>query len=163
MKMALNGAVTIGTLDGANVEIRERVGESNFFLFGHTTEQVVELDRLGYHPMSWIEQDPIARDVLSLIGSGHFSDGDRDLYHPLLASLTSHDPFRVMADVADYRRAQNAVDEAWLDRGRWARMSLHNTMRCGFFSSDRSIRDYAERIWKVPPVRVQTSAGAPAP
>jgi starch phosphorylase len=149
MKMALNGAVTIGTLDGANVEIRERVGEDNFFLFGHTTEQVAELDRLGYHPMSWIEQDPMVRDVLSLIGSGHFSDGDRDLYHPLLASLTSHDPFKVMADLADYRRAQEEADRAWMDRPRWAGMSLANTMGCGFFSSDRSIQEYAERIWKV--------------
>jgi starch phosphorylase len=154
MKMALNGAVTIGTLDGANVEIRERVGEENFFLFGHTTEQVAELDRLGYHPMSWIEQDPMARDVLSLIGSGHFSDGDRDLYHPLLASLTSHDPFKVMADLADYRRAQDAVDQAWLDPSRWAAMSLANTLGCGFFSSDRSIQEYAERIWKVEPLPV---------
>jgi starch phosphorylase len=154
MKMALNGAVTIGTLDGANVEIRERVGEQNFFLFGHTTEQVAELDRLGYHPMSWIEQDPMVRDVLSLIGSGHFSDGDRDLYHPLLASLTSHDPFKVMADLADYRRAQEQVDRAWLDRSGWAAMSLANTMGCGFFSSDRSIHDYAQRIWKVEPLPV---------
>jgi starch phosphorylase len=154
MKMALNGAVTIGTLDGANVEIRERVGNDNFFLFGHTTEQVAELDRLGYHPMSWIEQDPMARDVLSLIGSGHFSDGDRDLYHPLLASLTSHDPFKVMADLADYRRAQDAVDQAWFDPSRWAAMSLANTLGCGFFSSDRSIQEYAERIWKVEPLPV---------
>jgi starch phosphorylase len=154
MKMALNGAVTIGTLDGANVEIRERVGEDNFFLFGHTTEQVAELDRLGYHPMSWIEQDPMVRDVLSLIGSGHFSDGDRDLYHPLLASLTSHDPFKVMADLADYRRAQDDADRAWQDRSHWAAMSVANTMGCGFFSSDRSIREYAERIWKVEPLPV---------
>ena len=113
--------------------------------------------------MPWIEQDPAVRQALELIGSGYFSEGDGELFHPLLASLTSHDPFRVMADVADYRRAQNAVDEAWLDRGRWARMSLHNTMRCGFFSSDRSIADYAERIWKVGRVPVQASAGAPAP
>ena len=163
MKMALNGAVTIGTLDGANIEIRDCVGAENFFLFGHTAEQIEQLGHSGYHPMPWIEQDPAVRQALELIGSGYFSEGDRELFHPLLASLTSHDPFRVMADVADYRRAQNAVDEAWLDRGRWARMSLHNTMRCGFFSSDRSIADYAERIWKVGRVPVQTSAGAPAP
>jgi starch phosphorylase len=154
MKMALNGAVTIGTLDGANVEIRERVGDDNFFLFGHTTEQVAELDRLGYHPMGWIDRDPMVREVLSLIGSGHFSDGDRDLFHPLLASLTSHDPFKVMADLADYRQAQQEVDQAWLDRRGWAGRSLANTRACGFFSSDRSIREYAERIWKVPPVSV---------
>ena len=158
MKMALNGAVTIGTLDGANVEIRERVGDDNFFLFGHTTEQLAELDRLGYHPMSWIDRDPLAREVLSLIGSGHFSDGDRDLFHPLLASLTSHDPFKVMADFADYRRAQDAVDLAWQDRVGWASRSLTNTMACGFFSSDRSIREYAERIWKVQPLPVRAGA-----
>jgi starch phosphorylase len=163
MKMALNGAVTIGTLDGANIEIRDCVGAENFFLFGHTAEQIEQLHHSGYHPMPWIEQDPLVRQALELIGSGYFSEGDGELFHPLLASLTSHDPFRVMADVADYRRAQNAVDEAWVDRGRWARMSLHNTMRCGFFSSDRSIREYAERIWKVAPVRVQASAEAPAP
>jgi glycogen phosphorylase len=155
MKMALNGAVTIGTLDGANVEIRERVGGDNFFLFGHTTEQISELDRMGYHPMSWIDQDARAREVLALIGSGHFSDGDQDLFHPLLASLTSHDPFKVMADFGDYRRAQDAVDQAWMDRSSWMRMSLANTIGCGFFSSDRSIQEYAERIWKVQPVAVQ--------
>jgi len=158
MKMALNGAVTIGTLDGANVEIRERVGDANFFLFGHTTEQVAELDRLGYHPMAWIDQDPLAREVLALIGSGHFSDGDRELFFPLLASLTSHDPFKVMADLADYRRAQEDVDRAWLDRAGWARKSLINTMTCGFFSSDRSIREYAERIWAVQPLPVRAGA-----
>ena len=101
--------------------------------------------------------------ALELICSGYFSEGDGELFHPLLASLTSHDPFRVMADVSDYRRAQNEVDEAWINRSRWARMSLHNTMKCGFFSSDRSIADYAERIWKVAPVRVQASADAPVP
>ncbi|TVS01510.1 MAG: glycogen/starch/alpha-glucan phosphorylase [Cyanobium sp. PLM2.Bin73] len=158
MKMALNGAVTIGTLDGANVEIRERVGDENFFLFGHTTEQVVELDRLGYHPMSWIDQDPMVREVLSLIGSGQFSEGDRELFHPLLASLTSHDPFKVMADLGDYRRAQEEVDQAWIDRQGWARRSLANTAACGFFSSDRSIQEYAERIWNVPPVTVPGEA-----
>jgi starch phosphorylase len=158
MKMALNGAVTIGTLDGANVEIRERVGDDNFFLFGHTTEQVAELDRLGYHPMSWIDQDPMVREVLALIGSGQFSEGDRELFHPLLASLTSHDPFKVMADIGDYRRAQDAVDQAWIDRPGWARRSLANTAACGFFSSDRSIQEYAERIWHVEPVTVPGEA-----
>jgi starch phosphorylase len=154
MKMALNGAITIGTLDGANVEIRERVGDDNFVLFGHTTEQIVELDRQGYHPMSWIDQDPMAREVLSLIGSGHFSEGDRDLFHPLLASLTTQDPFKVMADLGAYRQAQEQVDAAWLDRQRWGRMSVANTATCGFFSSDRAIREYAERIWRVEPMPV---------
>ncbi len=154
MKMALNGAVTIGTLDGANIEIRDLVGHDNFFLFGHTAEQLEVINRGGYHPMPWLQNDPIAREAIDLIGSGHFSEGDRDLFDPLLANLCSSDPFRVMADLGDYRRAQNSVDDAWLDTTSWNRMSLLNTARCGFFSSDRSIHEYAERIWKVKPVPI---------
>ncbi|MFM7360885.1 MAG: glycogen/starch/alpha-glucan phosphorylase [Cyanobium sp.] len=155
MKMALNGALTIGTLDGANIEIRERVGDDNFFLFGHTAEQLAAINRSGYHPMPWLENDTLAREAIDLIGSGHFSEGDRDLYHPLLANLCSSDPYKVIADLSDYRRAQNEVDGAWKDPTRWSTMSLLNTARCGFFSSDRSIREYAERIWKVSPVPIQ--------
>jgi starch phosphorylase len=162
MKMALNGAVTIGTLDGANIEIRDRVGHENFFLFGHTAEQIAALNYSGYHPMPWLENDALAREAIELIGSGHFSEGDRDLYHPLLANLCSSDPFHVMADIADYRRAQNEVDAAWRQtdnpRNPWTRMSVLNTARCGYFSSDRSIAEYAGRIWKVQPVPVQSGA-----
>ncbi|MEB3322179.1 MAG: glycogen/starch/alpha-glucan phosphorylase [Synechococcaceae cyanobacterium] len=165
MKMALNGAVTIGTLDGANVEIRELVGAENFFLFGHTAEELVALNQRGYHPMPWLENDALAREAIDLIGSGHFSEGDRDLFHPLLANLCSSDPFRVMADMADYRRAQNEVDAAWRQADNpdhpWTRMSVLNTARCGPFSSDRSIREYAERIWKVAPVPVKAEAPFP--
>ncbi|MEB3265122.1 MAG: glycogen/starch/alpha-glucan phosphorylase [Cyanobacteriota bacterium] len=160
MKMALNGALTIGTLDGANVEIRERVGNDNFFLFGHTAEQLQALNASGYHPMPWLENDPMAREAIDLIGSGHFSEGDRELFHPLLANLCSHDPYRVMADLADYRRAQNEVDNAWRDPGRWHTMAVLNTARCGFFSSDRSIAEYAQRIWKVAPVPVSSDGAA---
>ena len=162
MKMALNGAVTIGTLDGANVEIRDLVGHENFFLFGHTAEQIESLNRNGYHPMPWLENDPIAREAIELIGSGHFSEGDRDLFHPLLANLCGSDPFRVMADMGDYRRAHNAVDQAWQNPTSWSRMSVLNTARCGFFSSDRSIADYAERIWKVAPVPINACTVIPA-
>jgi starch phosphorylase len=161
MKMALNGALTIGTLDGANVEIRERVGGDNFFLFGHTAEQLAALNRSGYHPMPWLENESLTKEAIDLIGSGHFSEGDRGLFHPLLSNLCSSDPFRVMADIGDYRRAQNDVDGAWLDSQRWTQMSVLNTARCGFFSSDRSIREYAERIWRVEPVPVGRSASAP--
>jgi len=157
MKMALNGALTIGTLDGANIEIRDRVGGDNFFLFGHTAEQLAAINRNGYHPMPWLENEPLTKEAIDLIGSGHFSEGDRELFHPLLSNLCSSDPFRVMADIGDYRRAQNDVDAAWLDRNRWMQMSALNTARCGFFSSDRSIREYAERIWKVHPVPVATT------
>jgi len=157
MKMALNGALTIGTLDGANIEIRDRVGGDNFFLFGHTAEQLAAINRNGYHPMPWLENESLTKEAIDLIGSGHFSEGDRELFHPLLSNLCSSDPFRVMADIGDYRRAQNDVDGAWLDRNRWLQMSALNTARCGFFSSDRSIREYAERIWKVQPVPVATT------
>jgi len=156
MKMSLNGALTIGTLDGANIEIRERVGADNFFLFGHTASELDDLQRAGYHPMPWLEKDALAREAIDLIGSGHFSEGDRALFHPLLASLCGSDPYRVMADIGDYRRAQNEVDATWRDPARWSAMSLLNSARCGFFSSDRSIQEYAERIWKVVPVPVRS-------
>ncbi|MFM8975390.1 MAG: glycogen/starch/alpha-glucan phosphorylase [Vulcanococcus sp.] len=151
MKMALNGALTIGTLDGANIEIRDRVGADHFFLFGHNAEQVAALQRDGYHPMPWLDQNPQLRAALELIATGHFSEGDRQLFQPLIDNLTHHDPFQVVADATDYSRAQNAVDQAWLDPGRWNRSSIHNTMCSGFFSSDRAIADYAERIWKLSP------------
>ena len=154
MKMALNGALTIGTLDGANVEIHERVGDENFFLFGHNAEEVTAMAAAGYHPMPWLEGNPALRAAIDLIGTGHFSEGNRELFHPLLASLTSHDPYQAVADSADYSRAQNAVDRAWRNPGGWARSSITNTMRCGFFSSDRSIAEYAERIWHLQPVPV---------
>ena len=149
MKMALNGALTIGTLDGANVEIRERVGEDHFFLFGHDASQIAALQSGGYHPMPWLDQNPSMRAAIDLIGSGHFSEGDRHLYHPLLHGLCHNDPFLVMADAPDYTRAQDAVDQAWLQRESWTRSSVINTMRSGFFSSDRAIADYADRIWKL--------------
>ena len=154
MKMALNGALTIGTLDGANVEIRQRVGDDHFFLFGNDAEQVARLSAEGYHPMPWLERNDDLRGAIELIGMGHFSEGNRELFHPLLASLTSHDPYQVVADAADYSRAQNRVDQAWRQPEGWARSSMINTMRCGFFSSDRSISEYAERIWNLQPVSV---------
>ena len=149
MKMALNGALTIGTLDGANIEIRERVGQDHFFLFGHDASQITALQAGGYHPMPWLDQNPSMRAAIDLIGSGHFSEGDRQLFHPLLHGLCHNDPFLVMADAPDYTRAQDAVDQAWLQREAWLRSSVINTMRSGFFSSDRAIADYAERIWKL--------------
>ncbi|MEX1317902.1 MAG: glycogen/starch/alpha-glucan family phosphorylase, partial [Synechococcaceae cyanobacterium] len=154
MKFAMNGALTIGTLDGANVEIREQVGAENFFLFGRTTEEIAELRAAGYRPWEWIGSIPELGEVLRLIEQGHFSDGDGDLFRPLLQNLTGQDPFFVLADFQDYQRAQNAVNQAWADPRRWNRMALLNSARTGFFSSDRSIRDYAERIWQAQPYPV---------
>jgi starch phosphorylase len=148
MKFAMNGALTIGTLDGANVEIREQVGAENFFLFGKTAEEISQLHQSGYRPWELIGSMPELAEILRLVEQGYFSNGDGDLFRPLLQNLTGRDPFFVLADFNDYLRAQAEVDQAWADRGHWNRMSLLNSARSGFFSSDRSIRDYAERIWK---------------
>ena len=162
MKMAINGAVTIGTLDGANIEIRERVGAENFFLFGHTAEQIEALGRSGYSPESWLAGEPLTQEALALIGSGHFSEGDRDLFQPLLSNIRHQDPYRVLADIADYRRAQAGVDRAWQGSARWRRMSVLNSARSGFFSSDRAIAEYAERLWHLKPVPVRPGAALDA-
>ena len=148
MKFAMNGALTIGTLDGANVEIREQVGAENFFLFGHTADQLVDLNQQGYRPWEVIPAEPELGEVLRLIEQGHFSQGDGELFRPLLENLTGNDPFFVLADFADYLRVQSAVSSAWANRAHWNRMSVLNTARTGFFSSDRSIQEYATRIWQ---------------
>ncbi|MCX5946971.1 MAG: glycogen/starch/alpha-glucan family phosphorylase, partial [Cyanobacteria bacterium] len=147
MKFAMNGALTIGTLDGANVEIREQVGAENFFLFGKTTEEINAL-RQTYRPWELIAQVPELPEVLRLIEQGHFSNGDSDLFRPLLENLTGRDPYFALADFESYLAAQDAVDQAWANREHWNRMSLLNTARSGMFSSDRSIREYATRIWQ---------------
>jgi starch phosphorylase len=157
MKFAMNGALTIGTLDGANVEIREQVGKENFFLFGHTTEGVEALHAKGYRPWELIGSIPELPEVLRLVEQGHFSHGDTELFRPLLENLTGRDPYFVLADFNDYMRAQDAVSQTWGDRTTWNRMSLLNTARTGFFSSDRSIREYAERIWRAEPYPVTIS------
>ena len=148
MKFAMNGALTIGTLDGANVEIREQVGAENFFLFGKTAAEISDLSRGGYRPWELIGTMPELAEILRLVEQGHFSNGDGDLFRPLLENLTGRDPFFVLADFNDYLRAQAEVDRTWANRGLWNRMSLLNSARSGFFSSDRSIKEYAERIWK---------------
>ncbi len=157
MKFAMNGALTIGTLDGANVEIREQVGAENFFLFGRTTDGIEALRAEGYRPWELIHTIPELPDVLRLVEQGHFSNGDGDLFKPLLENLTGRDPYFVLADFSDYLRAQDAVSQAWADRTTWNRMSLLNTARSGFFSSDRSIREYAQRIWRAEPFPVTIS------
>ena len=146
MKFQMNGALTIGTLDGANVEIRELVGEENFFLFGKTESEITELQRY-YDPQHYIGTE--VGEALSLIEGGHFSGGDRDVFTPLIYNLRNHDPFCVMADVEDYIITQDKVSAAWKNRDTWNRMSLLNIARSGFFSSDRSIRDYCDRIWGI--------------
>ncbi|MCW1921267.1 glycogen/starch/alpha-glucan phosphorylase [Luteolibacter arcticus] len=148
MKMSLNGALTIGTLDGANVEIREAVGAENFFLFGLNAGEVVALKRGGYRPRDRYDSDPLLREVIDFIGSGALG-GDVDLFQPLVANLLDHDPYLLLADYRGYLNAQQRVSELWMDPEAWTRASILNTARMGRFSSDRSIRDYCQRVWNV--------------
>jgi starch phosphorylase len=159
MKFTMNGALTIGTLDGANVEIRQQVGADNFFLFGKTSVEIRQL-RGHYRPWEWLECLPAVQEAFALIERGHFSDGDRDLFRPLLDQLRGQDPFFVLADFDEYLQVQSRVDEVWLDRQRWTTMSLLNTARSGYFSSDRAIRDYASTIWKVNPLTPSLTSGS---
>ncbi|APR38838.1 glycogen/starch/alpha-glucan phosphorylase [Paraburkholderia sp. SOS3] len=154
MKFMMNGALTIGTLDGANVEIREEVGDENFFLFGLTADQVERVKREGYRPADYVRDNDELRGVIEMIGSGHFSRGDREMFRPLVDNLLDHDPFLVLADYAAYVARQQDVSAAWQDTRRWNRMSIFNTARSGKFSSDRAVREYCERIWKIEPVRI---------
>jgi starch phosphorylase len=147
MKFQMNGALTIGTLDGANVEIRELVGEDNFFLFGNDEKGIADLWTNGYDPKS--HMSPELWETINLIKSGHFSHGDKDMFRPILDNLLDHDPFCVFADFSDYLDAQDRVSSAWKDRDRWNKMSLLNIARSGFFSSDRSIKEYCESIWRI--------------
>ncbi|HVX11055.1 MAG TPA: glycogen/starch/alpha-glucan phosphorylase [Pirellulales bacterium] len=153
MKFALNGALTIGTYDGANIEIREEVGAENFFLFGMTAEEVRRRKAAGYRPREFYEHDPELRDAIDLISSGVLARGDRELFRPLVVSLLENDPFLVLADYAAYVERQEEVAEVYQDRGRWTRMSLLNVARMGKFSSDRAISEYCRDIWHVQPVR----------
>ena len=147
MKFQMNGALTIGTLDGANVEIRDLVGEENFFLFGNDEKGIADLWQNGYYPQN--HMSPELWEVINLIKGGHFSHGDKEKFEPLVNNLLNHDPFCVFADFSDYLDAQDRVSSAWKDHERWNRMSLINTARSGFFSSDRSIREYCETIWGI--------------
>ncbi len=157
MKFTLNGALTIGTLDGANVEIREAVGEDNFFLFGKTAPEVESICTGGYHPRAIYEHNDALRGVIDLINSGLFSHGDTDLFRPLTDNLLNHDPYLVLADFQAYLDCQERVGQTYMDTAQWARMSILNVARAGRFSSDRAIREYNADIWHASPVVVSIS------
>jgi starch phosphorylase len=153
MKLSLNGALTIGTLDGANIEIREQVGPENIFIFGLTAEEVVARRARGYSPSEVVRDDPELRATLELIDSGYFTPGNLADGKPVVDRLLSEgEPFLVLADYAAYVEAQDQVDALFLKRDEWTRKAVINTLSMGRFSSDRSIREYAERIWRIKPV-----------
>ncbi len=162
MKFCMNGALTIGTLDGANIEIREEVGADNFFLFGLDAAQVYATKAAGYHPMGHYEQNAELRAVIDLIRSGLFSRGDTTLFAPLIDGLLYHDPYLVLADFQSYLECQDRVEGAFRDTEHWTRMSVLNTARSGKFSSDRTIREYCQEIWKVEPLSIHLSTHADA-
>jgi len=154
MKFSMNGALTIGTLDGANVEIREEVGPENFFLFGLTAEEVYDLKSSGYRARDIYEENDQLKTVIDLILSGYFSSGDSELFKPLVDSLLYHDEYLLFADYQSYVDCQDRVSQTYRDQDTWTRMSILNAARMGKFSSDRTIRQYCDEIWKVGPVPV---------
>lgn len=155
MKFALNGAVTIGTLDGANVEIRQEVGTENFFLFGSTADEVKTILKKGYQPITEYRSDDNLKEAIDQIQSGFFSDGNPGLFRPLVDSLLYEDRYLVLKDFSSYINCQKKVSRIYSKKDQWTQMSILNTSRMGKFSSDRSIRQYCEEIWKVPPVEVK--------
>jgi starch phosphorylase len=162
MKFSMNGALTIGTLDGANIEIREEVGAENFFLFGLSAEEVFALKASGYRPMDYYNGNQGLRDVIDLIKSGFFSHGDAELFRPLIDGLLYHDPYLLLADFQSYIECQDRVAAAYRDTEHWTRMSILNTARSGKFSSDRTIREYCTDIWRVQPVPISLLTHAEA-
>jgi starch phosphorylase len=149
MKFAMNGALTIGTLDGANIEIRDAVGHENFFLFGLTAAEVAATKAAGYHPHTLYESNAALREVIDSIGSGMFSRGDKNLFRPLVEGLLYSDPYLLFADYQSYVDCQDRVCATFRDQERWSKMAIYNTARMGKFSSDRSIQEYCNNIWKV--------------
>ena len=154
MKFAMNGALTVGTLDGANIEIREEVGAENFFLFGLSAQEVMDLKARGYNPRDYYNSNDELHTAIDRISSGYFSHGDGNLFRPLIDELMGQDQYILLADYRSYIECQDRISEAWRDQDQWTRMSILNVARMGKFSSDRSIRDYCRDIWNVEPVSV---------
>jgi starch phosphorylase len=153
MKMALNGALTIGTLDGANIEIKEEVGDDNIFIFGLNTQQVADLRTQGYNPWTYYNANAELKQALDMIAEGFFSVEEPDRYTPIYESLTwNGDHYLLLADYASYVETQEAVGALYRDKDEWARRAILNVARVGKFSSDRTIREYAQKIWGVQPV-----------
>ena len=157
MKLALNGAVTVGTLDGANIEIRDRVGAGNFFLFGVTADQAVAIRQAGYSPRAYYQDDAELKAAIDALTSGVFSGADGEVFEQVISSVLDWDEYLVLADYRSYIDCHDrAVGPAWADEDRWVRMSILNAARSGYFSADRTVRDYCRDIWHAEPVPVPT-------
>jgi starch phosphorylase len=159
MKFSMNGALTISTANGANIEIREEVGAENFFLFGLTAEEVYDVKFHGYNPAGYYNADPDMKEVIDLISSGFFSRKDINLFKPLVDSLLCRDEHMVLADYKSYIECQDRVSEAFKDQEKWTKMSILTVARMGKFSSDRSIREYNEKIWHAAPLKIDLENG----
>ena len=154
MKFAMNGALTIGTLDGANIEIREEVSPENFFLFGLKADEVATLKAQGYNARDYYNANPDLKEVIDTIASGVFSPGEPDLFKPIVDSLLNHDEYMLFADYQAYLDCQKEVSNTYQDQEKWTKMSILNALRMAKFSSDRTIKEYCDEIWKVDPVKV---------
>lgn len=161
MKFTMNGALTIGTLDGANIEIREEVGEENFFLFGLKTDEVHQLKSEGYNPLHYYESNPSLKKALDMIRTGYFSPENMDLFKPIFDSLVHHDEYMLMADYQSYIDCQDEVEKVYRDSARWTQMSILNVAKSGRFSCDRTVSEYCKDIWKVKPIKVKIPKYSP--
>ena len=150
MKFMMNGALTIGTLDGANIEIAKMVGDENIFIFGLKAHEVESLKHRGYYPGQYIEKSPMLQEIFRLIDSGFFSPHDLKLFSPIVQGLKEHDPYLVCADFDSYCQTQDDISRMYLNKEEWTKKSIINVAQSGFFSSDRTIREYAKEIWNVP-------------
>ena len=150
MKFMMNGALTIGTLDGANIEMAQQVGEDNIFIFGLKAHEVEALKHQGYNPNQYIEKNPMLKEIFKLIAGGFFSPHESNLFAPIVQSLTQYDPYLICADFESYCQTQDRVSNLYLNKDEWAKKSIINVAQSGFFSSDRTIREYAKEVWNVP-------------
>jgi starch phosphorylase len=158
MKFSLNGALTIGTLDGANVEIMNAVGSENFFLFGLKVNEVADLRMQGYSPKKYIQSNSELQEVIGMIASGFFANGDRTVFQTIVDELTGRDQYLLAADYASYMACQQQVSDAFRNRDEWVRKSILNVARMGYFSSDRAVSEYCQKVWKVNPYLEKTSS-----
>ena len=147
MKFALNGALTVGTLDGANIEIREAVGEENFFLFGLNVHEINSLKNSGYYPYNYYNGNSELKETIDKIASGYFSGGDTNVFKPIVDSLLNEDRYFLLADFASYVKTQEYIQKVYKDSDAWTKISILNVARMGYFSSDRAIKEYCEEIW----------------